>query len=94
MELYRLLKIICINEKEDLKKFGKNFKWMFHPLPLSILCQEFQLANYISIKLYPFLEIEERGSYMLEWLKILKWIKHFIILLKCIRTSESKPMPS
>ena len=75
MELTRLLKIICIDEREDLKKFGKNFKWMFHPFPLSIICQEFQLANYIMVKLYTFLEKEERCSYMLEWLKLLKWVK-------------------
>ena len=91
VELTRLLKIICIDEKEVLKEIRKRFKSRFHPLPLSIICQEFQLANYILIKYGNIYEKEEeRGSYILQWIKASRNIKVFHNFAKTYKNFKIK----
>ena len=90
VELTRLLKIICIDEKEDLIKIGKNLNIRFHPLTLSIICQEFQLANYILIKFSRYYKEEERVSYILEWVKTSGNIKAFHNFAKTYKNFKIK----
>ena len=69
-DLIRTLKIICIGERECVKNVLKHFGRYLHPLPLSILCREFQLADYILEKLCDFTERDARGAHIFEQLKL------------------------
>ena len=78
-DLSRILKIVCIGEKKSVKTIGSSFNCMFHPNPLqiSIFCQEYRLANYILKKLYQLYDQDQRGFYILNWLKLSESIKAF-----------------
>ena len=73
----RILKIICIGEKECIEDVLNNFGSNFCPLLLSILCQEFQLADYFLQKLCRLLERDDRGARIFEQLKHTRSFKSF-----------------
>ena len=76
-DLSRILKIICIGEKECLKSVLEFCSDMFHPLLLSIFCHEFQLADIYLKDLCNLSEKEDRDFYIFGWLKSLKSVKAF-----------------
>ena len=76
-DLTRLLKIICVSEKECVKNFLEHFGSLFHPKMLSILCQEFQLADSFLEKLSNLSEKDDRDAHVFEQLRYLRNVKAF-----------------
>ena len=76
-DLCRILKIICIGEKECVEDVLKRYGSNFCPLLLSILCQEFHLADYFLEKSFGRSKRDDRGANILKLLKYTESIKGF-----------------
>ena len=83
-DLSRILKILCIDKKDCLKKLSANYGDRCHPLPLSIFCQELELAdNYLS-------DLDDGAKYIFDQLKLLNNVKAFHTFAKMYENFKSK----
>ena len=86
-DLSRILKILCIDKKDCLKKLSANYGDRCHPLPLSIFCQQLELADYSMNYLS---DIDDKGSYIFDQLKLLHSVKAFHTFAKMYENFKTK----